>query len=671
MYPSWTHVQLINITDSDGPTDIEMTGEESVCTFDTNCEDGMIELTATSSDECTDVLDWMYTIYTDTDKDGEVDELLVIDGVVQSFSGTSNTIDASGTYPIGTHRVLYTFVDRCGNSTTAEFDFAIVNCKQPTAYCLNGVAVDLASDGNGGGHVELWAVDFDAGSEHPCGPDGFQNAANDPNQYVFISFDPVTISDDGNVELEKGLRINVNNGRVFTCDDFGENLVDVYAAVVTHSGEVIQSFCTATLDIQDNMGMCDNMGGMRSISGHISTEVDENLENAAVTLIGTESINDMTDEEGLYAFPLMSLGSTYSVVPTKNDDYLNGVSTLDLVVIQRHILGLDYLATPYENIAADINADGSLSASDLIQLRKLILGTISELPDNGSWRFINSTFEFDADVDPLDQNFPEEFNIPSLDADLDIDFTAIKVGDVNQSASANINSIISSTRNTRSVEFETNDIQFVTNEDVTVPVSLQESVSVTGFQFTIVSERGLRFNGISSSVIDIDDTSIGYAGLEDGVITISWTNAQGIDIEAGSELFNISFVATSNGSLSESLAIGSQLISAEIYDTQLEAMDIEFTIEGRADNTQYQLYQNVPNPFNYGTSISFNLPKASKGQLTIFDMTGKVVSQINSDFEKGINTVQLTRENLGASGVLYYQLKAGEYTDTKAMLLVD
>ena len=56
---------------------------------------------------------------------------------------------------------------------------------------------------------------------------------------------------------------------------------------------------------------------------------------------------------------------------------MNGVSTLDLVHIQRHILGIQSLNDPYNAIAADADNNGKISASDLTVIRKAILGISS------------------------------------------------------------------------------------------------------------------------------------------------------------------------------------------------------------------------------------------------------------------------------------------------------
>ena len=60
--------------------------------------------------------------------------------------------------------------------------------------------------------------------------------------------------------------------------------------------------------------------------------------------------------DGEYAFNSNPMYFEYEVEAEKNDNYLNGVSTLDLVLIQKHILGLQLLNSPYKVIAADINS---------------------------------------------------------------------------------------------------------------------------------------------------------------------------------------------------------------------------------------------------------------------------------------------------------------------------
>ena len=56
---------------------------------------------------------------------------------------TEAEIDASGYYPVGNHRILYTFEDRCGNQISEFHDFEIKICKAPIASCINGTSISL------------------------------------------------------------------------------------------------------------------------------------------------------------------------------------------------------------------------------------------------------------------------------------------------------------------------------------------------------------------------------------------------------------------------------------------------------------------------------------------------------------------------------------------------
>ena len=84
----------------------------------------------------------------------------------------------------------------------------------------------------------------------------------------------------------------------------------------------------------------------------------------------------------------------------------------------------------------------------------------------------------------------------------------------------------------------------------------------------------------------------------------------------------------------------------------------------------YALRQNFPNPFNPTTSISFALPTRSFVSLKVFDVLGREVSTIVcGELQAGTYTRQWNAANL-ASGVYFYRLQAGTYSDTKKLLLL-
>ena len=84
----------------------------------------------------------------------------------------------------------------------------------------------------------------------------------------------------------------------------------------------------------------------------------------------------------------------------------------------------------------------------------------------------------------------------------------------------------------------------------------------------------------------------------------------------------------------------------------------------------YSLSQNYPNPFNPSTSIKFTMPKGDNVRLVVFDILGREVMTLVNEFKSsGSYEVNFDASTL-SSGVYFYRLEAGEFTDTKRMLLV-
>jgi uncharacterized delta-60 repeat protein len=85
---------------------------------------------------------------------------------------------------------------------------------------------------------------------------------------------------------------------------------------------------------------------------------------------------------------------------------------------------------------------------------------------------------------------------------------------------------------------------------------------------------------------------------------------------------------------------------------------------------KFMLHQNYPNPFNPSTTIKFDVSNKSDVKLAIYDMLGKEVDVlVNQQLEPGSYTISYTNKNL-ASGVYFYQLRAGEFKEIKKMTLI-
>lgn len=85
---------------------------------------------------------------------------------------------------------------------------------------------------------------------------------------------------------------------------------------------------------------------------------------------------------------------------------------------------------------------------------------------------------------------------------------------------------------------------------------------------------------------------------------------------------------------------------------------------------KFNLRQNYPNPFNPMTKINYEIPIDSKVSIKLYDMTGRVVVNIlNVTQPAGYYSIQFNGSSL-ASGIYYYRINAGEFVDTKRMVLV-
>jgi len=86
--------------------------------------------------------------------------------------------------------------------------------------------------------------------------------------------------------------------------------------------------------------------------------------------------------------------------------------------------------------------------------------------------------------------------------------------------------------------------------------------------------------------------------------------------------------------------------------------------------SEYELYQNYPNPFNPSTLIKYNLPESGLVTIKVFDVVGsEIKTLVNEEKPAGIYEVKFDASEV-PSGIYFYKLQAGSYTETKKMLLM-
>ncbi len=625
----WSHVQTIDLVNVVAPTFTNCPDSLSEDIITNTCQ-ATVPLAMMATDDCTpdDQLTYTYTI--DLNDDGGVD-----------LDGTTN--DATAAYPIGTHRARFTVSDDCGNTTACNFLFTVRDARSPVAVCNTG-SFNIQDIGD-----EL-------------------RATFNPRQLALNSTDNCTNFDD---------LIITANPASFGCNELGSNQVEI-----TVTDEVGNSTtCITDVLITDTDSICPMNRTAVHIRGVITNEMGERVDRVAVSINHPDVATSMTNEEGEFKLEDVPVGNDYTILPTRDFDILNGISTFDLVLISRHILNIELIASPYRLIAADVNRSKTITAYDIVQLRRLILRLSTDFPNNTAWRFIRTDFDFENPATPNQSYFPEVYNINDLPTnDMEIaGFVAVKVGDVNGSATTKANFVEGESRNaTNTLKLHIKERLLEAGTVVDIPFHATNFNQLLGFQFAIdFDPNSLELvELLPNEATTLTANNFGMTFLERGLITTSWEQPTVIT-QANSQapIFSLRFKVKAATKLSDVLSLNQAFMKAEAYaiteNTPLELLDIQLLFADDLANPNFHLYQNKPNPFSQYTMIDFDLNQSEMVTLTILDIRGRMVQQIQKEALTGYNEISIHRKDLDGKGVYYYQLATSTGVATKKMIIVE
>jgi hypothetical protein len=553
-----------------------------------------------------------------------------------------NTFQAQNSFvtpqlPYGTHKIKWFVTDGCGNETICEYSIIVKDCKAPTVVCLNGLSVNIMPTGM----IQMWASDF------------LQYAEDNYTQTQYLKYGIRKCGQGA------GFPVDGNNNPItnvtFNCNELGTQCVELWSIDLAGNAD----YCETYIIVQDNAGNC-GVGNTVTVSGALKTEGTDGVEEGNVNITGSVnfappfSYFGMSDNAGIYSVSnAVPVASSMTITPVKDDNPLNGVTTYDLVLISKHILGIQPLGSPYKMIAADANKSNSITTFDIVELRKLVLGVYQELPNNTSWRFVDKSYTFANPANPFQGTIPE--NISVADAmlnQLGEDFVGVKIGDVNNTVVAN-SLMVTNDRTNGTLLFDVNDRNVKAGEEV--EVTFKAADKTQGYQMT------LNLNGLTvSDIVGSDRVTANNFGVFADALTVS------ID---GADAFTVKFRATKTGKLSEMLSVSSRITKAEGYNLTDGRMEVALRFDGKTiAGVGFELYQNQPNPFVNKTAIGFHLPEATTATLTVYDETGRVVFTQKGDYAKGYNVLSLDRALLSTIGVMYYTLETATASATKKMI---
>jgi len=220
-----------------------------------------------------------------------------------------------------------------------------------------------------------------------------------------------------------------------------------------------------------------------------------------------------------------------------------------------------------------------------------------------------------------------------------------------------------------------------------VPVDELVMQKGTGFMLAFTHGRG---SFLYTKPLPVQLTNF-YANSDGNKVSLNWTtsteiNNSGFDIERmktneiNSEWNKIGYVnGSGNTTEIKNYSFEDKNLMPGNYTYRLKQIDYNGNFEYHGLNTsvtigipsKFVLYQNFPNPFNPVTNISFELPIEGKISINVFDITGRLISNLvnNINYPTGSHSVIFKADNI-PSGVYFYRLRMGDFTDLKKMIIL-
>jgi len=363
------------------------------------------------------------------------------------------------------------------------------------------------------------------------------------------------------------------------------------------------------------------------------------LKNSGGATVGTTTTNATGD----YTFTGIQAGNyTLEVLTTKP---WGGVAATDVLLYRKHIASIELLSGIYL-ASGDVNASGSLSAADVLIIKKRIAALINSFPA-GDWVFNNTPFTVGSGN--ATQNFK-----------------GLVYGDAN-------GSYIPTSDKSQPVKQGMIRLETVAVKgEVAVPVVVTDMNNLGSFQFTVQYDPSkLTLGEITDWYQGINDVTVGTPAP--GFITFVWAaDVNGVTVRDG-VLCKLHFTATSDEGSALNFVSAPTLVEFSDYDGVLfEPQAINGAVKSATgindlENASLTIY---PNPVSDQATITYSVPAANDITIALFNMLGQEIRPImNMQAQSaGTHTVAFTVDGLNA-GIYYCKLSVNNKTIVKKLII--
>ena len=422
-----------------------------------------------------------------------------------------------------------------------------------------------------------------------------------------------------------------------------------------------------------------------TISGIIATNDGDPVPGVDVEMTGDEAGMTTTNAMGYYEFTVPS-GSSVMIEPTSDMTPTQGVTSLDLAIIQAQIVSGGVLNNPYKFIAANPlmplgGFSAGITSADLALIQDAIVSFSPTFqPFSNSFKFVESTYMFMNPTEPWTEPYPQISTLNNILVDNNaVDFTAIKMGDVNDTwpnltlVNPDVNRDATpgvTVDNSRLVKGEVTTISFTAN-------NLEDLIAMqAAFQFDTDAIRVIdkKIGELPNFAIE----NVGTDYIDQGLVSFIWYNDEALNMNQQDLVFSLEVEVLKNvNQLSDVLALTDQLVVPQSYASNTATVGFTLTFEesvvstNNVDADGFKLLENRPNPFTDITTLGFVLPEYAVVKISLIDASGRLVWADERSFDKGYNELDITSNELGSShGVFYFQLETADHTAMQKLIRI-
>ena len=400
-----------------------------------------------------------------------------------------------------------------------------------------------------------------------------------------------------------------------------------------------------------------------TIFGSILSPLEQPLKNVTVTLTGgVNTLTATSAADGSYSFKV--LPGTYVLTPSRSYDpnKKNGLSTVDVALIQAHILQRIPFNQAYKTIAADVNNSGGVTSLDIVLLRRMLLDMDTSLPGNRLWAYVDGGQTFASAQAPFPAAFTKTFTNQS--SNVSHIFRGIKIGDVNYDRNPLLDQAPSG--DTLRLFGEWTDTE---DGYVTLKVKSRAVSGLLGWQSTLRWDaKQLQLEKVTGL---INNLGIGERWKDEGYLTLSWNDprAEGPSFTEGSTWMELRFRKTS---ALQRVGIGmtEEKLGTEAFNGNYQSMGVKMEPVELRGNDMIGSMRVYPNPATQYMNVEWKMARAGAATVRLLDAQGRVVHVQRGEYGVGVQRLMIKRSGAwSVTGTWMVQVEVdGEVRNVKVVM---